>query len=166
MFVPFNEMPGEAKVWAYQMNREITTPEQEVLAAAMKNFCEQWRAHGAPLRASFDIVHGHFLILAVDESASEASGCSIDGSMRVLKELGQQMGVDFFDRSQVAFLIDGRVKPYPVSALKGLFGNGTLNASLVTFNNLVGTKAEYLRHWKVEVSGSWLAKYLPKSTVA
>jgi hypothetical protein len=166
MFIPFNEISNHSRVWVYQMNREITASESEEMAAVLRGFCSQWQAHGAPLKTSFDIVFNHFIILAVDENSGGASGCSIDGSVRLLKELGDKMVVDFFDRTQIAFLINDKVSLYPMSKLKELFGEGTLNASMNTFNNLVATKAEYLQSWKVEVAGSWLARYLPKSTLA
>jgi len=165
MFIPFSEISNQARVWVYQMNRKITAPESEEMAAVLKVFCTQWQAHGAPLKTSFDIAFNHFIILAVDENSGGASGCSIDGSVRLLKELGEKMGVDFFDRTQIAFLIDDEVSLYPMPKLKELFGEGTLNASVKTFNNLVATKAEYLQSWKLEVADSWLAKYLPKSTL-
>lgn len=166
MFVPFNELSDRARVWVYQMNRQISPSEKEEMASIMESFCVQWQAHGAPLQASFDIAHHQFLILAVDENAGGASGCSIDGSVRLLKDVGAQMNVDFFDRTLVALLIDNQVSVFPLSKLKELFGSGTLNASMVTFNNLVATKAEYQQNWEVKVADSWLARYLPKSTLA
>lgn len=166
MFVSFNEMPDQARVWVYQMNREISASESEKMTEVMQNFCSQWQAHGAPLKTSFDIVYNHFLILAVDENAGGASGCSIDGSVRILKDLGVKMRLDFFSRTEVAFLINDKISLYPMSKLKELFGEGTLNASMTTFNNLVATKAEFLQNWRMAAADSWLARYLPKSTLA
>ncbi len=166
MFVPFSEISGQSKVWVYQMSREITASELEEVIEAMESFCSQWQAHGVPMKTSFDIAYNHFLILAVDENASEASGCSVDGSMRALKILGERVGIDFFDRTLAAFLINGKVDLYPISELKELFSTGMLNASVSTFNNLVVTKGEYLQNWRVKVADSWLARYLPKSTLA
>ncbi|MEQ8363159.1 MAG: hypothetical protein RH948_09845 [Cyclobacteriaceae bacterium] len=166
MFIPFNEISDQARVWVYQTNREITASESKEVAAVLKAFCSQWQAHGSPLKTSFDIAYNHFIILAVDENSGGASGCSIDGSVRVLKELGDKMEIDFFARTEVAFLIDKKISLYPMTKLKELFGQGMLNASTVTFNNMVATKAEYLQNWEVAAADSWLARYLPKSTLA
>lgn len=166
MFVPFSEISDQSKVWVYQMSREITASELGEVIATMEGFCSQWQAHGVPMKTSFDIAYNHFLILAVDENEASASGCSVDGLVRVLKELSEKMGIDFFDRTRAAFLINGKVDLYPISRLKELFSTGTLNASVNTFNNLVATKEEYLQNWRVKVADSWLARYLPKSTLA
>jgi hypothetical protein len=36
-----------------------------------------------------------------------------------------------------------------------------VNGSTTTFNNLVATKADFERQWKIAVEKSWLVKYLP-----
>ena len=166
MFVPFEELSPDVRVWIYQLNRKIDEQEKGSIENIVKEFCNRWEAHGAPLKASYQLIYNHFLILAVDEKAASARGCSIDGSVRVLKEIGSRMNLDFFDRTLAAFLVNDSVVVYPINMLKELFDSGTLSSSVNTFNNLVGSKAEYISNWKIPVSKSWLSKYLPKSALA
>lgn len=166
MFVPFKELSPDVRIWIYQLNRRIDEQEKDSIENIVKEFCNRWEAHGAPLKASFQIAYNHFLILAVDENVASASGCSIDGSVRVLKEIGSSMNLDFFDRTLATFLVDDSVVAYPIAKLKELFESGTLSSSVDTFNNLVGSKAEYISNWKIPVNKSWLSKYLPKSALA
>ncbi|HEY5691220.1 MAG TPA: hypothetical protein VIS49_07180 [Cyclobacteriaceae bacterium] len=166
MFVPFEELSPTARVWIYQLDRSVNEQEKSEIEKVIKGFCHQWQAHGAPLRTSFQLIHDHFLVLAVDEKAGIASGCSIDGSVRVLKELSERYNIDFFNRTLATFLIDDEVVAYPLNQLKGLFSSGTLSSTATTFNNLVESKAAFLENWMVPVGKSWLSKYLPKSTLA
>lgn len=166
MFIPFEELSATARVWIYQLDRSVNEQEKSEIEKVIKGFCNQWQAHGAPLRTSFQLMHNHFLVLAVDEKAGSASGCSIDGSVRVLKELGERYDIDFFNRTLAAFLINNEVVAYPLNQLKELFASGTLSPTAITFNNLVESKAAFLAHWMVPVSNSWLTRYLPKSTLA
>lgn len=166
MLVSFNELPSTARVWIYQLNRSVTAVERSEIEKVIRLFCNQWQAHGAPLKTSYQLLNDHFLMLAVDENAGGASGCSIDGSVRILKELGAKYNIDFFDRTLAAFLIDDKVIVYPIGNLKELFADGTLSSITVTFNNLVLTKGDFLENWMIPVNKSWLAKYLPKSTLA
>ena len=130
------------------------------------NFCSKWDAHGNPLQTSFRIDYHQFVILAVDESSAGASGCSIDGSVRVLKELGHELNIDFFDRVKVAFLDNDKIQIYSLSQLKSLFEAGHLTSVSQTFNNLVTNKTELENNWKTSVQKSWLAKYLPKDALS
>ena len=78
MHVPFEKQPKSARVWIYQADRALKYQESRFIEKNAKAFCEQWAAHGVALKSSFKILHNRFLILAVDEQANMASGCSID----------------------------------------------------------------------------------------
>lgn len=166
MFIPFEKLPPHSRVWIYQADRPFSADEEKIISNSLTNFCSRWEAHGDPLQTSFKIEYHQFVILTVDESSAGASGCSIDGSVRVLKELGNQLHVDFFDRSQVAFLENEKIQSYSLVQLKSLFQSGKLTATSQTFNNLVVNKAEMESNWKTSVQNSWLTKYLPKDTLS
>jgi hypothetical protein len=166
MLIPFEKLPSYSRIWIYQADRPFSNDEEHIISNSLMNFCSQWEAHGSPLQTSFKIEYHQFVILAVDENSGGASGCSIDGSVRILKELGNQLSVDFFDRSKVAFLEIEKVRTYSLNQLKSLFQSGDLTSSSQTFNNLVANKAELEVHWKTSVQNSWLMKYLPKDTLS
>lgn len=166
MFAPFDQLPDSARVWIYQMDRALTASEREVVSSEIKKFCESWQVHGKNIPASFKLEYDHFLILAVDESQVSASGCSIDSSVHVLKALQSDLGVDFFDRQKLAFLINRQVKLMGVPEVKEKLQAGVMNAQTITFNNLVATKRELANKWKIVVKDSWLARHLPKGALA
>jgi hypothetical protein len=166
MFIPFETLPSTARLWIYQSNRPLNDGEEKSLRLALQEFCDQWKAHGQDLRTSFRIEHHQFLILAVDEDYNDASGCSIDGSVRILKSLQQETGVNFFDRGRVAFLLNNEVKSFPLQELKSLFASGRLTHSSLAFDNLVGVKSDFDKAWLSPVEKTWLVKYLPKPAVA
>ena len=166
MYRPFDSIPAEARVWIYQASRPFTPQESGFLMQELRGLCDQWSAHGQPLQTSFSIEHNQFVILAVDETHNGASGCSIDGSVRILKELERQSGLDFFDRKRIAFLSDESVILHPFASLPILFENKTLSGETITFDNTITLKEDWERGWKIPVKQSWLAHYLPKSAVA
>jgi hypothetical protein len=166
MYVPFEELNDQSRLWIYQGNRAFTVEEESFISQSLTEFCNQWAAHGNPLKTSFKVEHHQFIVLAADESFGLPSGCSIDGSVHVIKALQEKTHIDFFDRSLIAFSIDGKTKLFPLASLKGEFGAGTLTAETYAFNNLVATKAEWQTGWLCPVKNSWLARYLPKAVVA
>jgi hypothetical protein len=165
MLVAFEQLPESARLWVYQSNRTFTQKEEGTISFSLTNFCNQWEAHGSPLAASFKIEFHQFVVLAVDENMHEASGCSIDSSVRVLKEIQNQLNLDLLNRS-VAFLINDKVELYSITQVKSLIASGELKEDSITFNNAVSTKKEYLKSWKIATQNSpWLAKYLPKKAL-
>ena len=158
-------MPGHSRVWVYQANRMFTIAERNHLNTELEELCNQWSTHGTPLLASFTLQFDQFVVMAVDAQHQGASGCSIDGSVHFLKSLQKSLGLDFFDRTMVAFLMDQKVVQHGLSGLKTLFENKALTADTISFNNTVITKDAWEKGWQVPVENSWLARYLPKSAV-
>ena len=96
MYIPFQEMPGQARIWVYQASRSLYASELDQIKQVLAQSCQNWEAHGAPLQASFEIKYNQVIIVAVNEAMNAASGCSIDASTRWFKALGETLQVDFF----------------------------------------------------------------------
>ena len=161
MFVSFESLPVDARVWVFQANRPFSENEVEVINSRLQNFTEQWKVHGMPLNSSYRIAFNQFIVLAADESQQTASGCSIDSSVRVLKELEQMLDLSLFDRTRVVFKRGDSFVTVALSDVKENFLNGILNEDTLTFNNLVKTKAELEAEWLVPARNSWVRRYIP-----
>jgi hypothetical protein len=163
MFVPFNTLPPQAKVWIYQSQRELSQSETDVAEKTLRAFTEQWMVHGAPLEASFQVRSNRFVILAANDSAS---GCSIDNSTRLMHELGQRLSTDFFNRNLIAFLIDAKVSLIETKDLKNALEAGQWNEKTFVYNNTVSTIHGLENAWLVEAGSTWLKRYFPQKTLA
>lgn len=165
MFVPFEKIQDSSRIWIYQVNRKFNSEESMIISQALRAFTEGWLVHGSPMRASFSLRYDQFVILAADEDANTASGCSIDDSVRTFKRLGSALTMDFFDRTLVAFKKGDHVFTIPSSDLKTKLTDGLWNGETLVFNNLVNTKRDLSNAWLVPARNSWLKRYLPKQTV-
>ncbi|MDG1333497.1 MAG: hypothetical protein P8P74_14270 [Crocinitomicaceae bacterium] len=96
-----SNLSPSSKVWVYKSNRELTSSEQEFIRKELDIFIPQWASHGNQLFGGAEVVENWFVVLAVDETQSAASGCSIDTSVQFMKALGKELNVDFFDRMHV-----------------------------------------------------------------
>jgi hypothetical protein len=155
MYIPFDEISDQARVWVYQSDRAFSQEEVSDIKDKIKAFLNDWNAHGTALKSSAKVFHDHFLVVAVDETQHGASGCSIDAKVRFVQQLGNHLGVNFFDRTQVAFKDGETIVLRPMTALKGV-----LSPEDISFNNLVKNKAELINSWEVPVVDSWLKRYL------
>jgi len=166
MILPFEKLPDHSRIWIYQAARPFNSSELSIISDELSAFTDSWAAHGIPLNAGFDIRFNQFVILAADEHVQEASGCSIDDSVRKVKELGEKMGVDLFDRRQIAFLTGSKVITVQMENLKRDFSNGVWDAGTLVFNNVITKKGELATGWLLPADSTWLKRYLPSETVA
>lgn len=165
MFVPFEALPDSARIWIYQSDRAFKPGEEDTISAVLQAFTNSWAAHNQPLKASYQVLHNYFIVLAVDEAHHGASGCSIDSSVHVIRQLGQQTGISFFERTNVALLLEGHVRLIKLSELKQAHENGVWDSHTTVFDNTVLTKGDFDKRWKSPAGETWLKRYLGKATV-
>ena len=166
MYLQFDILPEDSRIWIYQANRPLNSREVSIISDELSAFTSGWTAHGVPLGSSFDIRFNQFVILAADENVQEASGCSIDDSVKKVKELEQKIGVDLFDRKCIAFLKEKDVITLPMNDLKGEYNKGVWHGGTLVFNNVITKKGELNTGWLIPAETTWLKRYLPRETIA
>lgn len=155
MYVPLQQLPPDARIWIFQSPRPFTEAEAAWVRDETQRFVEEWTAHQVALRAGFDLRHGYFLILAIDERQAMASGCSIDKSVHLVRRISERLGVDLLDRMSFAYGEGERVKVVPRKEFARLVETGEIGPDTVVYNNLVDRLADLETGWKVPFAQSW-----------
>lgn len=156
-----NDMPGNARVWVYQANRDLSVKEQEEITEATRAFLQEWAAHGNALVSGFEIVQGRFLVLAVNEDIAHATGCSIDKMVQHFQRVDDHFKIDLFNRLRIAFKDEGILKEIPMAEFTEKLKSGELDAETPVYNNLVKTLDDFRNSWETRVKNSWHASLLP-----
>ena len=159
MNVAFDRLPPRARVWIYQASRPLTETELIPLLPRLAAFAEEWTSHGRQVAASAQFLHRQFLVIGLDEEVAGASGCSIDASVRFVRELEQQLGVGLLEKSQMAFLADGELRLLTRRELRAAIAAGQVRADTLYFNNTVSTKGELDEQWPAPAGQTWLSSY-------
>lgn len=165
MFATFDMLEDSARIWIYQSSRKFTESEKNTISETLSAFTHSWVAHGNPLKTSFTILQDQFIILATDENFNEASGCSIDSSVRVIRQLDQQFSLGLFDRTKIAFSKGETIEMIPLNELPKTLESGRWNSCSVVFNNVIESKGQLKNDWCVPAGQTWLKRYLAKTVV-
>ena len=158
MYVAFDHLPPRARVWIYQASRPLTEVELVPLLPRLAAFAEEWTSHGRQLAASAQFLHQRFLVIGLDEEVAGASGCSIDASVRFVRELEQQLGIDLLEKSRMAFLTEGQLRLLNRRELREAIA-AEITADTLYFNNTLSTKGELADNWPAPAGQTWLAAY-------
>lgn len=140
----FPEFSEKSKVWVYKANRRLTESDVQVISATLNEFIPQWAAHGTQLYGGWTLIENWFVVLVVDEEKFAASGCSIDSSVKVMKMIGTELKIDFFNRMKVLIEEDGELKEVHFADL-----NKYPNALL--FNPITTDLKTLRERWKIPV---------------
>lgn len=155
----FPNLPDNARVWVYQSSREFNIEEAAEVQQAIDAFVQAWTSHSRDVIADGKLIHNRFIVLCADETQFAVSGCSIDSSVRFVKDLGGKYNIDLFDRLNLAYVdAYNKVQTLRKPAFAQLIAEGTITDNTNVFNNLVATKAELLSQWQVPLKDSWHAK--------
>ncbi|MFS4492274.1 ABC transporter ATPase [Maribacter sp. 2308TA10-17] len=160
MLVEFETLPDTSRVWIYQASRSFNSDELVELKEAFNNFISEWTAHGQDLKAGFEIRYNRFIILALDQSHTSASGCSIDASVHFIQHLEKNYNVELLDKMNVSYKQGDFVAYKPLLDFKKMAKQKAVSKNTIVFNNLVTTKGEYLEHWEVPASESWHSRFM------
>lgn len=161
MYLSFDQLPDHSRVWIYQAERPLIEEEVDLINQKMTKFCEGWNTHGNGMPSSFKLLYNQILVLAVDEYGLGASGCSIDSSVRALKELEYLLGINLTDQGKVITKDNtGEVKVLSALGLKSKVREGVITLNQEVINPLIKTKADLTQLWQ-PVENSWLNKFFP-----
>lgn len=163
--IPAN-FPDASRVWIYQSAREFTPEEILKIEEQLVAFGKSWNSHGDKVRDFAQLFFGRFIVLMADETDTSVGGCSTDFSIKYIKNLGKDFNTDFFDRSQLAFIIREKVQIISLDAVNAAIEDGYINAETLYFNNTILTKKELLHTWIIPLKDSWLAGRIPSNTSA
>jgi hypothetical protein len=159
MYVTFDQMPTTARIWIYQSKNPFSEEIQTVLPTQLEDFAAHWQAHAQPLKASFALLHGHFLVLAVDESFNQTSGCSIDASVHFLQDLEKNLPIQLFDRLHHAVIIESKIAFMTQKQIKEAIATEIFDKNTLVFNNLIQNVGDLENNWQIPAEKSWLGKY-------
>ena len=159
MYIPFENLPQESRMWIYQSSRKFSDEEVAEIEKDLMQFIENWSAHGTSLEASFTIRYNRFIILSVNQEFHPATGCSIDSSVGFIQNLEQKYSVDLLDKMNVAFKQGEFITYKTLLEFKKLAKDKSVSENTIVFNNLVNTIEELNEGWEIPASESWHSRF-------
>ena len=160
MLVDYNSLPDSARVWVYQSNRAFLENELLTIRKESAEFINSWTRHGDQLKGGFTILYNQFLVLAIDESFANASGCSIDSSVRFVQKLEGQLSVDLMNKLNISFKDGENINIVSMADFQHYAKTDKITSETIVFNNMVQTKEEVATKWEVPAKDSWHQRFL------
>ena len=159
--VSFDTLPDDARLWIFGARAPLDDVDAPRLLGAVDGFLKTWKAHGTPLTCARDFRDEYFLLVAVDERASNASGCSIDGLFHLLQQAEDGVGTSLVGGGTVYF----RDKVGLVHALSRddfgrLAAQGEVTGDTPVFDTTLTTVGDLRKRFERKAKDSWHADLL------
>lgn len=147
--------PDNAKVWIYQSNKYFDEDEKKHIQIRIDEFLDTWESHGKMVKGTFTILYDAFIILFVDEQGDTMCGRAQDASVKLMKELEQELELSLLDRMNQAYKQDEKAIIVKLNHFETLFNDNKINDETIVFNNTITTKKEFDTQWEVPLKNSW-----------
>ncbi len=159
----FATLPDDSRCWIFAARAPLDEVDRTRLLTVVDNFLLLWTAHGAPLTCARDFFDEHFLTVAVDERASNASGCSIDGLFKVLQGIEGGIGTKMLAGGTIFFRGPGDlVLSCSPAEFEHMSAMGEVDGSTRVFDTTLTTVGEYRTKFELPAAECWHAKLLKR----
>ncbi|MGB1041999.1 MAG: ABC transporter ATPase [Tenacibaculum sp.] len=158
MFVDFNTLSPEAKVWIYPSSRKFYPQEIEGLKEKLQSFVENWKTE-EEFKASFEFKYNRFIIFSAEENITLVNA-DIDKQVAFILQLQQEYDVELLDKMNVCFKQGEYTQYKELKDFKKLIKNKAVTGKTIVFDNLVQTKSELENYWEVPITESWYNRFL------
>ena len=153
-------LPPHARLWLFLSDKALSETQEAQLSQLLTQFTDSWKSHGQPLSAGFAILHGHIVIIAVDQQVESPSGCSIDKAFRILQEFGGNHGLDFFHRLLIPLDMPEGISIVPRSQIAGMLTNGELSPQQPYFDLTIQSLDALRNNFRKPLTEGWALKGL------
>lgn len=159
--VAFETLSPNARAWVFGASVALSESNRQQLLSAVDEHLSQWRAHGVPLVCSRDFRDDRFLVVAVDESATGASGCSIDGLFRTLQLLQSALGTTLVGGGPLFYRdAAGKVVCVDRAGFSDAVATGAISAETSVFDLTVANVEDWVTRFEKPARESWHARLL------
>lgn len=157
-----SSLSNHASVWVFQANQLLNNSQIDFIKTSLNQFIPEWAAHGASLKADFEVINNLCIVIGADENEVQASGCSKDSLNRCIQTVGDALKIDFFNRLNIAYVdAESSIQIVNMIVFKDLIQKDVVRQNTLVYNNLVTKKNELESDWIVKLSDSWHANLMP-----
>lgn len=147
--------PENTKVWIYQSERHFNEDEKKHVQIRLDDFMADWQSHGNLVKGTFTLVYDAFIVLFVDDEGDPLCGRAQDASVKLIKELEQELELSILDRMNQSYKKGEKAVLVKLNDFETLYNDNKINDDTIVFNNTITTKKEFDTTWEVPLKNSW-----------
>ena len=160
MFVDYESITDDAKVWIYPSSRKFYKTEIEAIESAIKTFVDDWKKEDDDFKASYKFLYDRFIVFVADDEKSHLTNTDIDASVAFILKLQETYDVQLLDKMNVCFKQGEFVQYKELKDFKKLVKNKAVTAKTIIFDNLITNNHDFKNFWEITIEDSWYNRFL------
>lgn len=160
MFVDYNSLSDEAKVWIYPSSRKFYNTEIEEVEKLLKDFIDDWKKEDENFKASYQFLYNRFIVLVAENNESTLTNADLDHSVSFILKLQEKFDIALLDKMNVCFKQGEYVQYKELKDFKKLVKNRAVTGKTIVFDNLVNNNHDFKNFWEIPIEDSWYNRFL------
>ncbi|RXP44517.1 ABC transporter ATPase [Lutibacter sp. HS1-25] len=160
MIIDFNEIPAWCKLWVFPSSRKFYDQEISSITETLEAFLNSWTSNNEPIKSAYQLKYERFIIIAVDNSETSLSLKAHDQLSLFILELEKKLDVILLDKINVCYKQGEFVQYKDLIEFKKLMTNKSVSEKTIVFDNMITTKEELENDWEINITDSWLGRFL------
>lgn len=150
----FPNFEDQSRIWIYGLSRQLINREDIIVKNYLNNFIKTWKSHGDDVTGAYEILLNRFVIITAQTSS--VSGCSIDSSVSIFKELHKKYKLNVLDLDLVFYRDVEEIKSVKRLEFDHLIRTHEITLDSIVFDTTIQTLG-LLRQGQFElpVRNSW-----------
>ena len=138
----FKDFLPHSRIWLFISESPIENEKQLEIQHNFSNFSNNWKSHGEKLNGVLKIAYDKLIIIGVKQQ--NLCGRSVDGLMRFVRELDENVQLDLLNRNRLGYLVDGTLSTFHFNQIELLAKDGRINDNTLITNNFIQTNDQEL----------------------
>ena len=126
----FDALPDSSRLWLLALETIPGPAAEAQLVQGLAAILEHWRHKGMAYQGACALLQRQIIAVAEPNLATQPSGCAIDGMLRKIDRLTEQLALPLVDPAEcILARVDGRLQAIPKAALGERLASGALTAA-------------------------------------
>tara|TARA_B100000900_G_C20139300_1_gene537274 strand:- start:86 stop:574 length:489 start_codon:yes stop_codon:yes gene_type:complete len=161
MFDKVKLLDPNSKIWIFSSVNSLSELEKKYINKELSDFLLSWEAHGKKIESSSHIIKSHFIFIIVDSNFASPTGCSIDKLYVKIKEIGNQLNLNFLSADQIPFKrnrLSKKIEFLKYLNFKSFIKNNQLDDECTVYDNSINLLSQ-LDKWELTLK-DWKLKFI------
>ena len=161
MFDKVKLLEPNSRIWIFSSVNSLSELEKKYINKEVSDFLLSWEAHGKKIESSSYIIKSHFIFIIVNSNFASPTGCSIDKLFSKIKEIGNQLNLNFLSTDQIPFKrnsLSKKIEFLKYLNFKSFIKNNQLDDSCTVYDNSINVLSQ-LDRWELTLK-DWKLKFI------
>ena len=150
-----------SRIWIFSSTNTLSELEKKHINKEFFKFQLSWEAHGKKIESNSYIIKSHFIFIIVNNNFASPTGCSIDKLYNKIKEIGNELNLNFLSADQIPFKrnnLSKKIEFLKFIKFKNYIKNNHLNDECIIYDNSINILSQ-LDGWELTLK-DWKLKFI------